>query len=182
MTGWLTALRDHPIAEQQRRTALAASAVVLIAMTVLLVLTRPSTHTAPARAAAETSTIETATADPAPPSPETLPDGALSPEATAASRSFLAGYLAYTYGSAPASRIDDADRSLIESLRAHPPRVSPAMRASLPRVLELYATPAPSGQLGVSAVVNDGGLIDYAIGLTLARLHGQLLVTGMEQG
>jgi hypothetical protein len=178
MAGWLTALRDRPIAEQERRTALAATVAVLVAATVLLALTRPAAHAATARAA---STTTTATANPSAPAAKTSPGGAPSPEATTVSRAFLAGYLAYIYGSAPASRITDVTRSLIVSLEAHPPRVPPAMRARRPRILELHATPAPSGQLGVSAVVNDGGVIDYTVGLTLASQDGRLLVTGVEQ-
>ncbi len=178
MTGWLTALRDRPIAEQERHTALAATVAVLVAATVLLALTRPATHAATERAASITTT---ATTDPSPPAPGTSSAGVPSAEAVAVGRAFLAGYLAYTYGSAPASRITNAARSLIDSLQAHAPRVPPAMRARRPRVLELHATQAPSGQLGVSAAVNDGGLIDYTLGVILARQGGRLLVTGVEQ-
>jgi hypothetical protein len=32
----------------------------------------------------------------------------------------------------------------------------------------------------VSAVVNDGGLIDYSVGLVLASEGGRLLVTGLD--
>jgi hypothetical protein len=177
MTGWFTALRDRPIAEQERRTALVATAAVLIAAALLFVLTRPI---APAATAGAASTNTTATADPPQPTPETSPGAALSAEAVTVSRAFLAGYLAYTYGSAPASRITDAARSLIASLEAHPPRVSPAMRGSRPHVLDLHVTPASSGQLAVRAVVNAGGLIDYTLGLTLAPQGGRLLVTGVE--
>jgi hypothetical protein len=176
MTGWLTALRDRPIAEQERHAALAGSIAVLIATTALLALTRPATHTAPARAARATTTR-----DPGSPAPETSSRDALSPIAAATGRAFLAGYLAYTYGSAPASWITDATRSLIASLQAHSPRVPPAMRASQPRVLELHVGPAPSGELGVSAVINDGGLIDYTVGLTLSPQAGRLLVTAVKQ-
>ncbi len=178
MIGWLTAMRDRPIAEQERRAALAATAAVLIAAALLLALTRPARHAATARAASITTT---ATTDPSPPAPETSSAGVPSAEAVAVGRAFFAGYLAYTYGSAPASRITDAARSLIASLQSHPPRVPPAMRARRPRVVELHATPAPSGQLRVSAVVNDGGVIDYTVGLTLASQDGRLLVTGVEQ-
>jgi hypothetical protein len=177
MTGWLTALRDRPLPEQQRHAALAASAAVLLAATVLLALTHPATH--PARAASETSSITTR--DPSPPAPQGSAGATPSREAALVSRTFLAGYLAFAYGSAPASRISDADWSLIASLQAHPPRVTPAMRSRRPRVLELHATPAPSGELGVSAVINDGGLIDYTVGLTLARQGGRLTVTALEQ-
>jgi hypothetical protein len=181
MTGWLTALRDRPIAEQERHIALAATAAVLIAATVLLALTRPTTPAATARAADKASTTTTATVDPGPLAPATSPGNAPSAEAVAVSRSFLTGYLAYAYGSAPASQIADAARSLIASLEAHPPRVTSAMHASRPRVLEVHATPEPSGQLGMSAVVNDGGVIDYTLGLTLAPQDGRLLVTAVEQ-
>jgi hypothetical protein len=179
MTGWLTALVDRPLAEQLRHAALAASAAVLIAATVLLALTRPATHPASARAAREASTLTTR--DPSPPVLQASPGGPPPPDAAVVSRTFLVGYLAYAYGSAPASRISAAAGSLIASLQAHRPRVSPAMRASRPRVLELHATPASSGELGVSAVVNAGGLIDYTLGLTLARQGGRLLVAGVEQ-
>jgi hypothetical protein len=180
MTGWLTALRDRPIAEQERHTTLAATAAVLIAAALLLALTRPATQAATARSATKAST-PAGTVDPSPRAPETSPRGALSREAVSASRAFLAGYLAYTYGSAPASRITDAASSLIASLEAHPPRVTPAMRASRPHVLELDATPGPSSQLGITAVVNAGGLINYKLGLSLTSEHRRLLVTAVEQ-
>jgi len=127
------------------------------------------------------STTATAPVGPSAPAAEASSDAALSPAARIVGRSFLAGYLAFTYAGAPASRITNAARSLIESLQAHPPRVSPAMRESRPRVLELHVIPAPSGQFAVSAIVNDGGLVDYTIGLTLARERGRLLVTAVEQ-
>jgi hypothetical protein len=176
MTRWLKALRDRPIAAQERHAALATSAAVLIVTAVLLGLTRPDTHAAPARAMLKASTT-VATIDPGP----RVPQGALSREATAISEAFLAGYLAYVYRGAPAGGIAGAARALIASLQASPARVSPAMRASQPRVLELRATPAPSGQLGVAAVVNAGEPVDYTIGLALAREDGRLLVTALGQ-
>ena len=56
------------------------------------------------------------------------------------------------------------------------------MRARRPHVLALRSTPARSGLLRVSAVVNDGGLVDYSIGLLLAAHGGRLLVSGLEGG
>jgi hypothetical protein len=178
MSRWLTSLRDRPIAEQERRTALVATAAVLIAAALLFVLTRPI---APAATTGAASTNTTATSDRVQPAQERSSDVTPSPEASTVSRAFLADYLAYAYGSAPASRIADATRPLIFSLETHPPRVSPAMRASRPRVLELHVTPTSSGQLVVRVVVNSGGLIDYTLGLTLAPNGGRLLVTGVEQ-
>jgi hypothetical protein len=46
----------------------------------------------------------------------------------------------------------------------------------------LRSTPARPGPLLVSAVVNDGGLVDYSIGLLLAVHGGRLLVSGLEGG
>jgi hypothetical protein len=176
---WVRQQRNRPLAEHERRTALVATAVVLIAAALLFANTRPLASGTPARAAVK-ATTPTAP-DPSPPKAEPTAGGELSPIAARASRTFLAGYLAYTCGRAPASRIADATGGLVAALEAHPPRVSPAMRSEHPRVVDLDSAPAPSDEIGVSAVVNDGGLIDYTLGLTLTQQGGRLLVTGLEQ-
>ena len=56
------------------------------------------------------------------------------------------------------------------------------MRSRQARLVSLHTTPAPSGLVGVSAVVTDGGLVDYPIGLLLAPRDGRLLVSGLEGG
>jgi hypothetical protein len=167
VTSRLTALHDRPIPDGQRRAALTASTLLLIVATVLLALTRPTPH-APAR-----TTLRHVSAAAAP--------STLSPEAVAVGRAFLAGYLAYAYGRVPARRIADATHALIRSLEAHPPRQTPAIRASRPRVLELHTTPAGPGMLSVRALVNDGGLVDYSLGLLLHAHGGRLLVSALEQ-
>ncbi len=173
MTSRFTALRDRPIPDDQRRAALTASTALLVIATVLLALTRPTPH-APARTAL--SRVSTAAA------PSTLaPSATLSLEAVAVGRAFLAGYLAYSYGRAPARGIVDATRPLIRSLEAHPPRQTPGMRTSGPRVLELHTAPAGPGMLSVRALVNDGGLIDYTLGLVLQAHGGRLLVSALEE-
>ena len=168
MTGWLTSLRDRPIAESERGAAMATVTVLLIAAAILLVLSRPGgrprrtsrRHPAP-------SVVQSAPAPRARASENvTAP---LTPAVARAADLFLAGYLAYLYGHAPASQIKGATRRSLRSLRADPPRVSPGMRARQARVLALHTIPAPSGLVGVSALVTDGGLVDYPIGLLLAR-------------
>jgi hypothetical protein len=176
---WVRQQRDRPLAEHERRTALVATAAVLVAAALLFANTRPLASGTPARAAVKT-TAPTAP-DPSPPKAKPITGGELSPIAAQASRAFLAGYLAYTYRRAPASRIADATGALLTALEAHPPRVSPAMRSEHPRVVDLDSAPAPSGKIGVSAVVNDGGLIEYTLGLTLTQQGGRLLVTSLEQ-
>ncbi len=171
---WIRQQRDRPIAEHERHAAMAAVVVLLTTVAVLLALTQPATQAS--RAAQGSSRIA-----------ETIPGAtverhtlALAHETERVAEGFLAGYLAYTYGRAPASQITGASRPLIRSLQAHPPRVPPAARARHPRVLSLHPTAAPTSEFAVSAVVNDGGLIDYQVGLLLDSEHGRLLVTGLE--
>jgi hypothetical protein len=182
MTAWLISLRDRPIAESERRGALTTVLVLLILTALLLVFTRPAasrhltTRNAPATITAATVARAQVSASSAP------SDGAPSPTVARASREFLARYLAYLYGRAPAGAVSHATAGLLGSLRAHPPRVSPAMRGRVAQVLGLRSTPAsPPGLIGVRAVINDGGLVDYPIRLLLLEDHGgRLLVSGLE--
>jgi hypothetical protein len=181
MTAWLTSLRDRPIAESERGAAMATVAVLLIAAALLLALTRsdgqpPRTsqrHPAPSAVQSAPSSHARASED------STAP---LTPGVARAADLFLAGYLGYLYGHAPASQIEGATSALIRSLRAHPPRISPGVRSREARLVALHTTPAPSGLVGVSALVTDGGLVDYPIGLLLASRDGRLLVSGLEGG
>jgi hypothetical protein len=145
--------------------------VLLGAVALLFTLTQPASQ---ARQA--TRRIDRVATD----TPAASDPGALTPEARQAAERFLAGYLSYAYGHTTASQIEDATRSLIRLLESQPPRVPPAARARRPRVISLSPTPAPAGEVEVSAMVNDGGLIDYTVGLTLTRRSGRLLVTGLD--
>jgi hypothetical protein len=184
MTAWLAALRDRPIAERERRHALLAIAALLIATTTLLALTSPRQD--PPRRAHGASIAARAlvsrSVSPGAGTARTIPGESTTAPAAAlgTARVFLEGYLAYLYGHAPAGAVRDATRALVLSLEAHPPRVSLDMGARRPRVLALHPTLTPPGQFAVYAVVNDGGLEDYPVGLLLARRDGRLLVTGLE--
>jgi len=181
MTGWLTSLRDRPIAESERAGAMATVTMLLLAAAILLALSRPSAQ--PGRTSQRhpgPSVVQSAPASRAGASESvTAP---LTPGVARAADLFLAGYLGYLYGHAPASRVKGATAALVRSLGADPPRVSPAMRTRQARVLALRTIPAPPGLVGVSALVNDGGLIDYSIGLRLAPHDDRLLVSGLESG
>jgi hypothetical protein len=178
MTAWLTSLHDRPIAESQRRTAMAVVVVLLAATALLLALTRPDgqrqrTTERPSPSPARSASAVHAQA----PETSTAP---LTPGIARAADLFLAGYLAYLYGHTPARQIKDATAALLHSLEAHPPRVSPGMRSREARLVSLHTTQAPSGLLGVSVLVTDGGLVDYPIGLLLAPRGGRLLVSGLD--
>ncbi len=169
--GWMRSQRDRPIAEHERRAAMAVVVVLLGAVALLFTLTQPASQ-----ARRVTGRVEQA----APGAPAASDPGALTLEARETAERFLAGYLGYAYGHNTPSRIKGASPSLIRSLESQPPRVPPAARARRPRVISLRATAAPAGEVAVSAMVNDGGLIDYTIGLTLTRQGGRLLVTGLD--
>ena len=177
MTAWLTSLRDRPIAESERRAAMAAVVVLLTATALLLALTRPGHRPRPTTARQSASLVGRASA--AQSSAREATAAPLTPALARAARLFLAGYLGYLYGHTPARQVKGATASLLRSLEAHPPRVSPSMRSRAPRLLSLHTAPAPSG-VGVSALVNDGGLVDYPIGLVLTPHGGRLLVAGLD--
>ncbi len=178
---WIRMLRDRPIAESERAGAMATVTVLLLAAAILLALSRPSAqpgrmsqrHPGPSVVQGTQSVTARASVS------STVP---LSPRVARAADLFLTGYLAYLYRHAQARQIKDITPALLGSLRAHPPRVSPGMRARQPRVVALHSTPAPPGLLGISAVINDGGLVDYSIGLLIAPQGGRPLVSGLEGG
>lgn len=175
---WIRMQRDRPIAESERRAAMAAVVVLLAATALLLALTRPGSQPRrsterPSRSLARSAPVIHAQAL----QTSTAP---LTPAVARTSRLFLAGYLAYLYGHTPASHVKGATAALLLSLEAHPPRVSPGMRSREARLVSLHTTPAPSGLVGVSVLVTDGGLVDYPIGLFLASRGGRLLVSGLD--
>ncbi len=178
MTGWLTSLRDRPIADGERGAAMATVTVLLIAAAILLVLSQPGGRRRRTTERQSPSPARSASAVHAhAPVTSTAP---LTPRVARAADLFLAGYLSYLYGHAPASQVKGATAALLRSLQADPPRVSPVMRTRQARVLALHTIPAPSGLIGASALVTNGGLVDYSIGLLLAPRGGRLLVSGLD--
>jgi hypothetical protein len=103
-------------------------------------------------------------------------------EARAVAGRFLSGYLAYTCGRGSASGIRDAARQLIDSLEAHPPRISPALAGRSPRVVEIVLRGPVAGAITANATVKDGAVIDYGLDLVIGRESGRLLVTAVSEG
>jgi hypothetical protein len=74
-----------------------------------------------------------------------------------AARIFLRGYLPYSYGQAPASRIRAVDPALQRGLAARPPRVPPALaRKARPRVVRMQRSGVPDGAVLLIAQIDDG--------------------------
>src|SRR4051794_7137433 len=96
----------------------------------------------------------------APREPSTAPSAGRSAQeraALAAARRFLAGYLPYSYGQAPATRIEAAATPLARTLRRQPVRVAAAERRFRPRLIGLEVMEV-NGDLGfdLAATVEDG--------------------------
>ena len=147
--------------DERRAAVLAVLAVALCAVALLGVTHNPSSRSAQPHAAV--------LASPAP-RPLVTASAALS-----VAHGFLSGYLAYAYRGAPAGKVSDATRALIASLAEHAPRIA-STQQSAPRVIGLHL----SGPLTVTAVLNDGGIVNYTLGLALTRLDGRLLVARVE--
>jgi hypothetical protein len=165
----LAPVRHRPSSERERRSATSAVLAGIIATVLLLAVTRGE-PSAPAATHPSSTPTPAVHSEPAP-----APD--LSERSAAeVARRFLAGYLAYAYGRAPAAGVPDATQALIASLERHPPRVTVARQARLPRVERLVVTLARSGRPAVNAVLNDGGIVNYTVELVLARPHGRLAI------
>jgi len=183
MKAWLTSLRDRPIAGSERVTAMVTVTVLMVAAAILLTLSRP--HGQPRRSSPRSAPriVQGTSASRARASEESTESTTLlTPRVARAADLFLTGYLGYLYGHAPIAAIEGATPALLRSLRAQPARISPGMLGRRPHVVALRGTPAASGLLGVSALVNDGGVVDYSIGLRLAPHRGRLLASALEGG
>jgi hypothetical protein len=172
VVSWIRALRDRPIAAHERRAALTVIAVLCIAVTLLLALSTPtqlSSSRSWSRGAAADQHRDQAASD----------KRALTQDSERAAEVFLGTYLPYLYGHCGASEVRGATVAFADSLASQALRVPPAMRAEHARVVSLHAAPAQAGLLSVTALVNDGGLVDYPIALLLARQGHRLLVAGL---
>ena len=172
-------LRDRRLPDSAREAALAGTVTLLVAFTVLLTITRPSRQGT--RASAVRHVAVTHHEPPVPPKLARVPMSKGISRAEHVARGFLEGYLAYIYGHATARRIHAATGELKRSLATHPPRVSLDIRARHPRILTLHATASEAGQVTVTALINDGGVADYPIGLLLTSHRGRLLVGGLTR-
>jgi hypothetical protein len=100
--------------------------------------------------------------------------------ATAAARTFLGGYLPYSYGQSDARQIRAAARRLLRDLQASPPRVPATVAKARPRLVSVRAQ-AATGDLDfdVLAVVDDGER-RYRIPLAVRHAGRRWVVTAVS--
>jgi len=163
---WIRAQRDRPISTGERRIAFTLIALAATVGTLLLT-------TVPGGPSQRAATPHHASARLEAPTPAG-PVASTAAEERAA-REFMHGYLAYIYGRARAREVRGATSAFTHALLARPPWVPPSMRARHPRVVAVHL----AGTLGVTVIINDGGLVDYPVALLLVRRGRRLLVSGL---
>ena len=173
--GWL---RSAPrrLSPQARATALV---VLLLGAAVLALAPIPEvgerSHRPPTRAAT------TRTRRGAPPRPSPVSAAQLT-RARRVAHSFLAGYLRFAYGRAPAVSVPAITPALRRQLKRERVQVTPVERRRHPRVITLTALGHASGVVVATALIDDGGIANYAVRLTVLRTNRAWLVSGVDGG
>lgn len=148
------------------------------------VFTLPARTTVPATAPSadaagsqrtDASGTESAEAPPATPAQQRA-----AAAASRVARTFLRGYLPYSYGQAPAAAIHAAAASLRAELAARPPRVPAAIaRRARPRLTRLQLSSAQATAVYLLAHIDDGAAAYVAL-LTVKRAGARWIVTGVQ--
>ena len=97
-------------------------------------------------------------------------------------RTFLAGYLPFAYGQASAGSVQAGTPALRRQLKGERVQVTPVERRRRPRVVTLTALGRASGVVIATALVDDGGVANYAVRLTLRRMSRGWLVSRVGGG
>ncbi len=97
-------------------------------------------------------------------------------------RTFLSGYLRFAYGRAAAKSVRSLTPALRRQLRLERVQVTPVERRRRPRMLWLTALARSAGAVVVTALVDDGGIANYALRLTLRRTSRGWLVSSVDGG
>lgn len=169
-------------ARSGRGQAAAVGALVVLALAAALLLpgqhrTGGSASSPPPLIPAPNPVIGTRTP---PPHPPAGPSPAELARARVATRRFLAGYLPYLYGRAPARRVADVSSSVAASLRRSRVHVTPAQRRRHPRLVALMLIGQTPGSVIATARVADGGVAAYPLTFTLEqRTDGSWVVADL---
>jgi hypothetical protein len=173
--GWVPRQLDRPIAGRERRTA-TMSALLLLVAAAGLILTSPTRSTI-GNAELAHPTARTVTT-PEEPAPRWTPSAAAETKATA--KTFLAGYLAYLYGQAPATQVKDATGMLVRAFERERLRVPPGIRALHPRIVGITVSPQTPGSVIATALISDTEVVHYPIRLILTETGSAWRVSGLK--
>ncbi|MGN6171055.1 MAG: hypothetical protein ACTHQQ_23220 [Solirubrobacteraceae bacterium] len=95
---------------------------------------------------------------------------------------FLAGYLRFAYAEAPVSSVRAVGPGLRRELRDTRALVAPVERGRHPRVISLVVTGPERGVVRATALIDDGGIANYAVRVTLREARSHWLVSAVDDG
>ena len=93
----------------------------------------------------------------------------------------MGSYLRFAYGQAAGSSVRAVGPSLRLQLR-HRVQVAPAERDRHPQVISLEASGQKRGVVLATAVIDDGGIVSYAVRVTLRETRSGWLVSAVDGG
>ena len=97
-------------------------------------------------------------------------------------RTFLAGYLRFAYGRAPTGAVRAVTPELRRQLKRDRVQVTPVERRRRPRVFALTALGQALGAVVATALIDDGGIANYGVRITVRRTNRAWLVSGVDVG
>jgi hypothetical protein len=95
---------------------------------------------------------------------------------------FLGGYLRFAYGRASVLAVRALTLGLRRQLIREPAQVTPLERRRHPGVVSLEAAGQATGVVLATALVEDGGITTYPLRLTVQRVAGAWVVSGVDGG
>jgi hypothetical protein len=95
-------------------------------------------------------------------------------------RTFLAAYLLFAYGRAPAASVGAVTPSLRRQLARERVQVTPVERSRHPKVASLTAVGKAARVVVATALIDDGGNANYAVRLTVRRTGRGWLVSRVD--
>jgi hypothetical protein len=172
--GWIRRQLDRPLAGHERSAVTVCGLLLLLAAAGLVLPSPRSSGVAGGERRPRTQVVHASGTA----APRWTPAVAAHTKSTA--ETFLATYLAYVYGQAPASGVKDATSALVHSLEHEQLRVPPGIRALHPRVLRVTFSSQATERAVAIALITDAEVVRYPIGLVLTESGGRWHVASVE--
>lgn len=97
-------------------------------------------------------------------------------------RTFLAGYLPLAYGRGEAKSVRAVTPALRSQLMSERTLVAPAELRRQARVVSLVTIGRARGLVVATALLDDGGIANYALQMSLREWRGRWLVSAIDRG
>lgn len=156
-------------------------ALCLVALSVVAAAFTPAPHRAHRKGPRPVTSTGAVHSPSAPRHAAPVSAGELARARQAATR-FLAGYLPFLYGRGSARSVDAVAPDLRPQLTRTRAQVTPVERRRSARIVALTAVGQAPGIVLATALVDDGGVTSYPLRLTVQRVAGAWVVSGVDRG